>query len=190
VLANDISKQESTVYASASDFCRIFAQNMKDLYLLSLLLTGDRDKAEDCFASAVDDSMKSNRVFKEWAQSWSRRTVIRNAIRIMKPAPYRIREKATFRTVDTGVETKPESRISLNAVLSLETFERFVFVMSILERYSDQDCAVLLECSRRDLAFARMQAAEHIASFACPSLPGTLRATRTFAPSQLLLASA
>jgi hypothetical protein len=29
-------------------------------------------------------------------------------------------------------------------VLALEDFERFVYVLSVLERYSDQTCAVLL----------------------------------------------
>ena len=31
-------------------------------------------------------------------------------------------------------------------LLRLEHFERFVFVMSVLEKYSDQDCSVLLGC--------------------------------------------
>jgi hypothetical protein len=36
-------------------------------------------------------------------------------------------------------------------ILRLEHFERFVFVMSVLEKYSDQDCSVLLGCSRQDV---------------------------------------
>jgi hypothetical protein len=36
----------STPYASSDDFCRIFNQEMDGFYLLSFLLTGDREKAE------------------------------------------------------------------------------------------------------------------------------------------------
>jgi len=38
-------------YAVAGDFCRIFAEGMSGIYLLSFLLTGDRVKAEECFVS-------------------------------------------------------------------------------------------------------------------------------------------
>jgi hypothetical protein len=34
--------------------------------------------------------------------------------------------------------------------------ERFVAVMSILEGQSEQDCAILLRCSRRDVVIARV----------------------------------
>jgi hypothetical protein len=48
-------------------------------------------------------------------------------------------------------------------ILRLEHFERFVFVMSVLERYSDQDCSVLLGCSRQDVGETRMRALLHLA---------------------------
>ena len=38
-------------------------------------------------------------------------------------------------------------RFETEAVLALEDLERFVFVISVLERYPDRDCAVLLGCS-------------------------------------------
>ncbi len=42
-------------------------------------------------------------------------------------------------------------------------FEPFVFVMSVLEIYSDQDCSVLLGCSRQDVGETRMRALLHLA---------------------------
>jgi hypothetical protein len=48
-------------------------------------------------------------------------------------------------------------------VLGLEEFERFVFVLSVLERYSDQDCSLLLGCSRQDVREARIGALQHVA---------------------------
>jgi hypothetical protein len=193
-LANNVSTRRSTVYAAAADFCRIFAQDMKGLYLLSFLLTGDHKKAEECFASALEDSTKSNRIFKDWARSWSRRTIIQNAIRMVDPAaeptPDPRRWKATLRTIDTRVETRAKSDASLNAILSLGTFERFVFVMSVLEHYSDQDCSILLACSRRDVVLGRARAAEHIALFANPILPEAASGMAAFEQENLLPASA
>jgi DNA-directed RNA polymerase specialized sigma24 family protein len=44
------------------------------------------------------------------------------------------------------------------AILLLDPFERFVFVMSALEGQSDEQCAILLRCSRRDIMMARVLA--------------------------------
>jgi hypothetical protein len=52
----------------------------------------------------------------------------------------------------------------LDAIVSLSAFERFVFVMSILERMSDGDCLTLLRCSRRELDLARELAVRFLAT--------------------------
>ena len=44
-------------------------------------------------------------------------------------------------------------------------FERFVFVLSVFERFSDQDCSLLLNCSRREVAAGRNCALRRIAHF-------------------------
>lgn len=190
-LANNVSTRRSSTYAAGADFCRTFAKDMNSLYLLAFLMTADGKKAEECFASALEDSTKSNRIFKDWAPSWARRMVIQNAIRIDKPAPDQRRDCASLRPIGARLETKAENTTSLGAVVSLASFERCVFVMSVLERYSDQECSVLLECSRRDVAVARVQAAEHIARFAKPPLTrGTSRSTDVLTAGHLLPATA
>jgi hypothetical protein len=40
-----------TPYATSADFGQIFHDEMEGLYLLSFLLTADREKAEQCFVS-------------------------------------------------------------------------------------------------------------------------------------------
>ena len=78
------SEERSALYATCADFCRIFAEDMKNLYLLSLVLTADPLKAEQCFVSGLDDCTISNQVFVEWARSWatiSRTTSIGQAVR-------------------------------------------------------------------------------------------------------------
>src|SRR5262249_3038496 len=143
-------------YAVASDFCRIFADNINKLYQLSLCLTADAAKAEQCFVSGLEDSLASNRVFKDWAHSWARRTIVQNAIRLMHP----IRKNAGP-SIEVAASHKNDL---LSVLLALPTFERFVFVMSILERYSDQDCKTMLGCSRQDVVRARVQAVKRLAA--------------------------
>src|SRR5882762_9247371 len=49
-----------TQYATSADFRQIFHDEMEGLYLLSFLLTADREKAEQCFVSGIEDSIKGN----------------------------------------------------------------------------------------------------------------------------------
>lgn len=152
--ARKIASQEPTQYATKADFCRIFKNDMNRLYLLSLLLTGDHRMAEKCFVRGLEDSAKGS-VFKEWAESWARRTIIRNAIQLIRP---RSSDRHTTRT-GHGVVTEP-ARIA--AVVELPAFDRFVFVMAVLEDYSDQECSLLLDCSRDEVMAARRQAFEQV----------------------------
>ncbi len=156
----------STPYASSDDFCRIFNQEMGGFYLLAFLLTGDREKAEQCFVSGLEDSMKGNPVFKEWARSWARRAVILNAVRVINPRLTEGPDRSNSTSLTSDGKTLPAEPEEIAAVLELGPFERFVYVISILERYSDQDCSVLLGCARRDVLAARSHAFEQIGSAA------------------------
>ena len=69
------------VYATSIEFCRVFAENMDNLHLLSFLLTADLAKAEECFVSGLEDCVEGSYVFRDWARSWARRTIIQNAVR-------------------------------------------------------------------------------------------------------------
>jgi DNA-directed RNA polymerase specialized sigma24 family protein len=148
-------------YATAADFEQIFTEEMNALYLLSFLLTGNREKAEECFVSGIGECATANRVFKEWAGSWARRVIIRNAIRLVAPMQHleEVRNPAAARTMDK-LPLVPQEEVS--AILELKPFERFVFVISALERYSDQDCSILLACTRRNVVEAKASALKHL----------------------------
>jgi hypothetical protein len=150
-----------TPYASSGDFCRIFHEETDSLYRLSFLLTAERVKAEQCLVSGLDDSLKGSRVFKEWASSWARRAVIQNAVRVVNPRPMGENVPSSFNSSGRTLIAEPAE---IAAILELAPFERFVYVMSVLERYSDQDCSVLLGCSRRDVNAARIRALQQIGS--------------------------
>lgn len=171
----------TSTYAVAGDFCRVFLEEMNRLYLLSFLLTGDHRKAEQCFVSGLENCVEANQVFRDWVRSWTRRAIIQNAIRIMQPAREQTKQ-SSMRRSETGNLAVTESEAPFAAVLGLNPFERFVFVLSVLERYSDQDCRLLLECSRQEVVRARSRAVEHIARFGVtPPLPATPSAGEAFA---------
>jgi DNA-directed RNA polymerase specialized sigma24 family protein len=153
------------VYATLADFKRIFSEDVNSLYLLSLLLTGTPDKVEECFVEGIGESTNGNHVFKEWARSWARRTIIQSAIRLIAPMDY---STTVSRSADVarGMDKIPlVLHAEVRAVLELAPLERFVFVMSVLERYSDNDCSILLGCTRRDVASLRIRAMQQLGMF-------------------------
>ena len=151
-------------YASSDDFRRVFDEDMNSLYLLSFLLTADREKAEQCFVSGLEDAVEGNPVFKEWARSWARRVIIVNAVRAINPRPTDENGRSNSASVSGNSKTPAVEQVEIAAVLALEPFERFVYVMTVLERYSDQDCSLLLGCARRDVVAARTRAFQQIGS--------------------------
>jgi DNA-directed RNA polymerase specialized sigma24 family protein len=154
-----LANVEPTPYATRSDFCRIFKKDMNRLYLLSFLLTGNHSLAEKCFVSGLEDSAKGNPVFKEWADSWARRAVIQNAIRRVRPRAKGGSESGAESDHSAGHALQPPE---IAGVLLLPAFERFAFVMSVLEGYSDQESSLLLGCTRAEVAEARSQALSRI----------------------------
>jgi hypothetical protein len=165
MLGRNNPRQHSDGYATGSDFCRIFAENMKDLYLLGFLLTADPAKAEQCFVAGLDDCSLGNQVFKEWARAWARRVVIKNAIRLIAPVPEAPGRSLRYEAQDHARQhNQAELRTEVAAILGMPAFERFVFVLSLLEGYKDVECALLLGCTRENMRAARVDALQHVTS--------------------------
>lgn len=143
-------------YATATDFSRIFENDMSRLYLLSLLLTGDHELAHECFVSGLETSKNGNPVFKEWAESWARRAIVQNAIRKIQPRSTAILPPTTV------AERDRRQPAAIAAILALPAFDRFVYVLSVLEGYPPQDCALLLDCRRDEVITARMRALQDV----------------------------
>jgi DNA-directed RNA polymerase specialized sigma24 family protein len=160
-----IAKLIPTPYATRADFCRIFNEEMHSLFMLGFLLTADRETAERCFVRGLKDSVEGNPVFKEWALSWARRTIVQNAIREIAPHPGESSSSSSSAS-DHHAQRLGIRQIEMAAILELSPFDRFAFVMSVLEHYSDQECSVLLGCTRRDLITARTHALQQIAESA------------------------
>ena len=130
-------------------------EEMQSMYLLSFLLTADHDKAEQCLLSTIGEGSEGIGVFVDWTRLWARRAVIKQAIDLIMPAPEHGDDVSRISITEPA---RCADSIPFAAVLLLEAFERFVFVMSILEGQSDEECAILLKCSRRDVMMARVLA--------------------------------
>jgi hypothetical protein len=162
---NRFRRNEPNPFATREDLIKVFHEDMNGLYQLSFLLTADHEKAEKCLVAGIEDCVKENRVFREWARSWAKRIIVENAIRELKPRPS-LPSSSPSATVFSHSEQSSGSggHFDLETVLKLGDFERFVFVMSVLENYSHHECALLLGCSVLEVRQARLHALEELAS--------------------------
>jgi hypothetical protein len=142
-------------YTTRGDFCRIFYEQTRSLYRLSFLLTADQEKAQQCLVSGLEDCVKGNSVFKEWTRAWARRAIIQSAVRVIHPRTVEEQARTSFGSNDKVLAAEPPE---IAAVLLLDPFERFVYVMSVLEHYSDHDCSLFLGCAQRDVMAGRVRA--------------------------------
>ncbi len=151
----DKDQGRATEYATCRDFQKIFTEDMAGLHQLAYLLTADTERAEACFVAGLDESIHGNPVFKQWARAWSKRSIIRNAIKMMDPlAPQRtVEEKRTAGTNEHPV---------VAAVAAWPILERFVFVMAVLEGYSPRECSTLLGCPLQDVLTAKSSALQKL----------------------------
>jgi hypothetical protein len=154
--------EQAAEYATRNDFQMIFTEDMAGLHLLAYLLTADQDKAELCFVAGLEDSLEGNPVFRQWARSWSKRAIIKNAIKALSPKPGRPGADR-----ETGGEwtDDPEKNALIAAVTQLDTFDRFVFVMAVLERYALSDCAALLGSNLQEVLAAKSRALQSLGTF-------------------------
>ena len=160
------SENAESLYASCEDFRRIFEEDLHGLYQLAFLLTGDHQKAELCFVVGLEDCAKESRVFREWARTWAKRVIVKKAIRELHPRSSHC-NSPTY--VPMIFSTKPElngsgGHFDADAVSGLADFDRFVFVLCVLERYREHECALLLGCSDSEVREARTQAIEQLAN--------------------------
>jgi DNA-directed RNA polymerase specialized sigma24 family protein len=160
------SENTETRYARCTDFRRIFEEDMPGLYQLSFLLTGDHQKAERCFVAGLEDCVEESQVFMEWARAWAKRVIVGKAIRELNPR----RSYSNSSSLPSVFSHNQQSsgaigHFDAETVLRLPDFERFVFVLCVLERYRQHECALLLGCSPSDVREARTGAIAELAKF-------------------------
>jgi DNA-directed RNA polymerase specialized sigma24 family protein len=157
-----ISASSENLYASREDFYKILDEDLDRLYQLSFLLTGDQQKAEDCFVAGIEACADENRVFSEWARAWTIRVVVENAVRELTPRPTRS-NSSSLPSLRTRESTSPTGYFDADILLVLADFDRFVFVLRVLEGYPENECALLLGSSRSQVREACTNAIKKLA---------------------------
>jgi hypothetical protein len=148
--------------AAPTDCYRIFSEEMDSLYFLAFLLTADKNIAEQCFVSSLGECVNRFSVLLDRARAWARSAIVRNAIGIVRPIPEEDTYVVNATLPATGGVSNPFAFI-----VSLPAFERFVFVLSILEGQSDEHCQSLLSCSRQEVVMARKTALRRFGTGNC-----------------------
>src|ERR1700741_2038310 len=108
-------------YATCQDFLRVFDEDMRGIYQLSFLLTGDPEKGERCFVAGMEDCAKENWVFREWARIWAKRLIVQNPIREPRPRPSHSNSSALAATAFSQNNGKIR-HFDVDAVLGLADF--------------------------------------------------------------------
>ena len=150
-------------YATSEDFGRLFAKHMDKLYMLAFLLTGDPETAEQCFVGGLESSLSSSTVFRKWALLWARQAIIKNAIATLRPLPQSDSMRPRHGRDAGEILAHGKDCVMILRILQLSDFMRFVYVMSVLEGLSDNQCTFLLDCSLPELQRSRNQAIQQVA---------------------------
>jgi hypothetical protein len=156
--------ERASEYATCKDFQQIFTEDMAALHQLAFLLTADQAQAEQCFVAGLNESIRGNPVFLQWARAWSKRAIIQNAIKTMSPSPKKRGAQETRESRDVN----DLHEISYADVTKWPAFERFVFVMAVLEGYTLRECSAMLTCSDQDVITAKTYALQWLASKPAP----------------------
>lgn len=153
-------RDQAEEYALHYDFRQIFTEDADGLRLLALLLTGDRAIAKRCLVEGLD-AEQDNVTFREWAHSWSKKAIIKNAIQAISPSP----GQALSSEVDghRNGHRRPAPVTLAGAVSRLPSFERFVFILALVEGYSVHECSELLGVGAQEITFAKSRAVEQVA---------------------------
>ena len=151
--------RDRSEYAGTHEFACVFESERAGLQKLALLLTAHSDVAKQCLIRAFQECVTRGAVSKEWALSWARRMVIRNAIGlVMGPVSQPFSNTNDDADGQLGAFSLDDSLGAIAApdsILDLPEFERFVFVICVLEGYSIHDCALLLGKSPQEVSEAR-----------------------------------
>jgi DNA-directed RNA polymerase specialized sigma24 family protein len=158
---------EECEYARMEEFATLFEREQVSLQRLAVLLTANAEAAKQCLIRSFRECIASSSVSKDWILSWTRRTVIRNAISLVIGPEVQSFVNTNDNT-DNGLSAFfPGDSLGAIAeaksILDLPEFDRFVFVICVLEGYSMHDCALLLGRSPRDISEARKRVGNQVA---------------------------
>ena len=135
-----------------------------DHYRLGLVLTGEREISVDATQEALGPASNPNSSFAEWMSAWARRLVIAKALAAIRgklaesarrTVSLRLRnQKIPPRNACLGGELPTAVQLE-RALLAIDVFPRCALVLTVFERISVEDAAVLLDATVELLRKAR-----------------------------------
>lgn len=108
----------------------------------------------------MDKAFAEETVFKGWEEPWSKRRLIEHAIGAIKFHPGRREARRDVWFQDEG---EIRVRTFSDAVTQLKPTERVVFVMTVLEKYSAKETALLLDLTPKSVHNLRIEALQRLA---------------------------
>lgn len=149
-------------HVSSAEFCQIFVEEMTSLYKLAFFLTTNHERAKQCVLAALESSLSESNVHIQWGRLWSKRAVIKSAVAMtFIPLAANVEKRDDWEEAE--FESLPGTVI--NAVTRLSPLERFVFVLSVMERLSLRECSVLLSCPLGCVLEAQVRALRNLPTF-------------------------
>jgi hypothetical protein len=136
-------------YGAPGEYAEVLVEQMNSLYLLSFLVTADRQLAEICFSGAMDEYVRGRTTFTAWVKKDGRLAVLRHAVQIIRPVP---KQAYSWSLPEIAPPLIAAAHQPFAAITSLSAFERFVFVMSVFEGLTDEECGSILNCSMEEVA--------------------------------------
>jgi DNA-directed RNA polymerase specialized sigma24 family protein len=129
-----------------------------DLYWLTFLLTGDREASLDVTLEALGVVHGANPFFSTWMLAWSRRVVIAKALTVIRDelatsahrTASKRAKKSTLPLRNWAPDQDATKVVLERALLAIDVFPRCALLLSVFERMSVEDAAILLD-SDRDL---------------------------------------
>lgn len=133
-----------------------FSEHSSELYRLAFLLTGDPEQSVQSLGAALEVEDVANPFFRDWMASWARKLVIAAALGViavqLRESARRVEQSQDEDSVclgnpPTGAWTGFEDITNAEferAVLAVDVFPRCALLLTIFEKLSIQDAAVLL----------------------------------------------
>ena len=136
------------------------------LYRLAFLTTGDRARSLDVTLEAIDSGDGTDSFFSGWMLAWSRRLVIAKALAgIRDELGASARRTASLHNEEFALPSRnrlfdPDAdgtgvQIE-SALLAIDVFPRCALLLTVFERMSPEDAAVLLDVDRDLVRKARI----------------------------------
>jgi hypothetical protein len=124
-----------------------------DLYWVIFLLTGKCDHSLDVGIEAVDIHEGGNNFFLNWMLAWSRRLVIAKALGAIRDELARSARRTALKRTDKpplppenwALDGDATSAQLERALLAIDVFPRCALLLSVFEKMSVEDTAVLLD---------------------------------------------